>query len=51
MNVRNLEKTRDKWSLFQRSVTSMVGTSTNLPLRLESAFFHVKTAYFARVLP
>ena len=51
VNVRNLEKIQDKWLLFQRFVTSIVGTSINFPLRLESAFFHVKTAYFACVLP
>ena len=28
-----------------------LGTSINFPLRLESAFFHVETASFARVLP
>lgn len=28
-----------------------LGTPINFPLRLESAFFHVETAYFARVLP
>ena len=28
MNVRNLEKIRDKWLLFQRFVTSIVGVQT-----------------------
>ena len=51
MNVRNLEKIQDKWLLFQRFLASVVGTSINFPLHLESAFFHVKTAYFACVLP
>ena len=42
VNVRNLEKIQDKWLLFQRFVTSIVGTSINFPLRLESAFFMLR---------
>ena len=42
VNVRNLEKIQDKWLLFQRFVTSIVGTSINFPLRLSQHFFMLR---------